>query len=305
MNGRTKTIAAAAVVCVAVILLIGFAMSEKEQVIRQDIVVGDYIDLEIYELDGENYAFEMTVQEIYDHYLHLDTTSMEYLGDVVFEYYGNDIDCEMYFEDNITFYVTKISQVVLHYTDSKSDTVYDLVYEDFYLDEPFECSDIKEGMVLTYTITSEDRLIRNRCSVGPIDEEGNTVLRCLIHQGDRTVQSFKVVSVDGDMVTLDDGSELSKDNFLMMITYKSALREVKNNADIISTECGSEYQDLLLGEKVYDYFWIYGTSEGDESEIVLYHDGDVLLYTNRYSFDSDGTISAAFIKVLDTSLIDY
>ena len=61
----------------------------------------------------------------------------------------------------------------------------------------------------------------------------------------------------------------------------------------------------MLGEKVYDYFWIYGTSEGDESEIVLYHDGDVLLYTNRYSFDSDGTISAAFIKVLDTSLIDY
>ena len=107
------------------------------------------------------------------------------------------------------------------------------------------------------------------------------------------------------MVTLDDGSELSKDDFLMMITYKSALREVKNNADIISTEYGKEYQDLLLGEKVYDYFWIYGTSEGDESEIVLYHDGDVLLYTNRYSFDSDGTISAAFIKVLDTSLVDY
>ena len=306
MISKKGTIATVAIICVLAAMLFSYATSDRSGDIRQDIVVGDYIDLECYDFTGETYATYATLQEIYDYILVWDEPDKEYIGHYEFDYFGEYIPCDIYFLEDWTYYAAQGSGILVRSEGMADGVEYQYLIESvpFDLTLPFSPEDIEEGMVICNYVQYEDGYQRSKYTVGAIEDD-NTVLTCLSTDAERYDMSFTVISIDGDMLTMEDGSVLSKRDFLELISYDIALEEIRENTEILDEQFHSEYADLLFGKKVYDYTWIYGYYFDEESEIAIFHEGDVLLYTSRFTSSDESGIVGATIEVVGTSLVKY
>ncbi len=200
---------------VILVMLFSFLTSEEGYSVREDVVAGDYIEYEFYAEQHIAYDMEMNVNEFYDRFLHYDVSQMTQGEDALYPYNGSDLECRTFHSDDVLVYLAKGSDVPvyeeedyysLHYVRSLVSTTLDIT-------KPVSPSDITDGTELKRVDvqTGGDANTTERMmTVGKIDEQGNTAvaLKMLVLM-EETVD-LTVVSVDGDMLTMENGDEYYK-----------------------------------------------------------------------------------------------
>lgn len=273
----------AAAAAVVLVMLFSFLTSEEGYSVREDVVVGDYIEYEFYAEQHIAYDMEMNVNEFYDRFLHYDVSQMTQGEDALYPYKGSDLECRTFHSDDTLVYLAKGSDVPvyeeedyysLHYVRSLVSTTVDLT-------KPVSPSDITEGTELKRVDvqTGGDANTTERLmTVGKIDEQGNTAvaLKMLVLM-EETVD-LTVASVDGDMLTMENGDEYDRDSFLSYVSYAYKLQDLKEQYETIIEESDSrERFDLPMGNGYYDVHTL--VTEGlnkEERTFTIAHLGDAV-----------------------------
>ena len=272
-------VAAAAVVLV---MLFSFLTSEEGYSVREDVVVGDYIEYEFHSEQHIAYDMEMNVNQFYNRFLHYDVSEMTQGEDALYPYKGSNLECRTFHSDDILVYLAKGSDVPvyeeedyysLHYVRSLVSTTVDIT-------KPVYPSDITEGTELksVEVQTGGDVNTTERTmTVGKIDEQGNTAvaLKMLVLM-EETVD-LTVASVDGDMLTMENGDEYDRDGFLSYVSYAYKLQDLKEQFNVIGESDSRERFDLPMGNGYYDVHTLL--AEGlnkEERTFTIAHSGDAV-----------------------------
>lgn len=301
------TIAIAVVVC----LVVSYLTDDRDAgyTIREDLVVGDYIE---YNGISQNMIIEdrkMSVGYFIENYIQYDVSSMEQGDDTDYEYKGENIRCSTYTNDGTTVLLAKGSDALMYITSVAGSGFIEnrVLSYSFDVSKPVTTDDLREGM----EILAEGRSVMDervshsdtRMTITSLDD-GKMILHYVSDQGRECRYKHTIVSIDGDYYETDDGTKWTKDEYLEMVSYKTRFANISEHHSDMEVSEYKEYFDLEFKSGVFDVTEIHYVDEyGENVEVKLIHSGDLILLEEFTEHDKMSTY-VGIIEYVDSSLLE-
>ena len=300
------TIAIAVVACLAFSYLVND--DGTNYTIREDLVVGDYVEYEYNYYETQIKEKEMSTEDFIKGFQY-DVSSMEKGDDVDFMYMGNNIKCTQYTADKFMVLLAKGSDCCM-YTLRETENGFKefrQISVPFDISMPMNAEDLQEGMEsqAQERIAHGDYMTYRLYTVTLTSLENDTAsVHTEREVTENHVYKITIASINDDRIIDEDGDEWSTSEFIEMASYKERFSNIsKEHPDMEVTE-SRENLDFEFKSGDLDVTEItYTGGYGEDHKIRLVHFGDVLVYDEEIENDN-GNIYVETWEFIDSSLLE-
>jgi len=308
MQNEKKIAVTVAAIAVFAVLLFSYVNSldngsSDAPEVKDDVVVGDYVSLRYEKVMKIESHDEESLDYFYDMYFAPDLDGLSYVGETTYGIDGKEVLCDEYGSEIYTVYVTKSGICVYEETNfSTASTMTNaLVHCSLDVEKGFTKDDIAVGMEFIKLATAKSYTETMEFTVDSV-EDGNVGFIVFTTSGGEQTYTYTVTEVHGNEIVLDNGQEITKDEFKEVLSKDYMYEEMAGSIEIEKVVTKDIKYESDFG--TFDAFvdQITGTTQGYNAYVDLFYAGEGVFLKLGVMYTSEKVSTMTIIEIVDSSM---
>ena len=304
------TVMAVAVIAVMFLTYLCYNDSNSDPQIKE-IEVGDYIVLESTQVSEQTTTQTTSLEFFYGDTFTADLDTMEYVQDANYIVNDKTILCEVYQNEDqsAVVYVVKTSKIMVYKELAFGGVSMSTMLVDCSLDVEagFYAEYLVPGTTMDFSSITESTIniqAISHCTIDDLDvEEGEITYTSEVNSTLNTEIEYEVAEIDGDNLIMTNGSELSKEDFLSVLSKERMYESLTSSYTITSEKTEAAEIETDFGTFDGTTLSIHGNDDTKEMDMDINYVGDDIFLNMDGKIYSETMEAYVTIKIADTNMI--